>query len=96
MVALTGTTEVKMDEDLKSATVVEEHSCDNTSEPDLQVIRPTQPYTFSFYSCQNNTSEATFSPPPHTHTHLPHQKQVGDCLSAGLQWVGEEVMQQRN
>lgn len=43
MVALTGSTEVKVMEGPRSAAVAEKHSCDNISGVDLLAIHPAQP-----------------------------------------------------
>lgn len=86
MVTLTGSTEVKVEGDLRGAAVVEEHSCDNTSGVD-------PPEKFSLILLRT-THLRTLSP-PRTHPLPPPWKQVDDCPRAGPRWEEDEVMQQK-
>lgn len=81
MVALTVSTAEKVEEELRRATVVEKHSCDNTSGWIVQPCPELLPH-----SSQKHTSEATYAIPAHT-----LWKQVGHCLRSCLRWEEEDV-----
>lgn len=80
MVALTGSTEVEVEEDLRSAAVVEEHSWDIRG-------RSARKGSPAFFSEQYIWGYFLH--------HTTPWKQVGNCPSAGLRWEEEEVMQRK-
>lgn len=83
MVALTVSTAEKVEEELRRATVVEKHSCDNTSGVDSS--SPALKLSFILL----RTTHLRLLIPEHT-----LWKQVGDCLSSCLQWEEEEEVKE--
>lgn len=71
--------------------VLESHSCDNNT-PGVDQGPSGPALKAPLHCCQNNTSEVCWA----TSYSFTHRKQVGEHLSAGLQWEEEEVMQQKN
>lgn len=83
MVALTVSTAEKAEEEIRRATVVEKHSCDNTSGVDSS--SPAQKFSFILL----RTTHLRLLIPAHT-----LWKQVGDCLSSWLRWEEEEEVKE--